>query len=142
MIIFGADLSSSVHANNRKTNILVLEKGLTQGINDATIYVEGSVYPTNSTGQDKKVLSLHYNDDNSSLFVNGVQQVKLKERNSEISRNLLCLGNISTEFSISNMQKTGLYGNAYVISADYWSISTDKIHDIQRYLMKKKNNIV
>ena len=109
MIIFGADLSSSVHANNRKTNILVLEKGLTQGINDATIYVEGSVYPTNSTGQDKKVLSLHYNDDNSSLFVNGVQQVKLKERNSEISRNLLCLGNISTEFSISNMQKTGLY---------------------------------
>ena len=47
-------------------------------------------------------------------------------------------GNISTEFSISNMQKTGLYGNVYDFSVDYWPISTDKTHDIQRYLMKKK----
>ena len=35
------------------------------------------------------------------------------------------------------MQKTGLYGNVYDFSTDYWTISTDKIHDIHRYLMKK-----
>ena len=55
------------------------------------------MYPTNFTVQDKKfVLSLHYNDDNSYLFVNGIQQVRFKIKNSEINRNLSCLGNIST----------------------------------------------
>ena len=71
------------------------------------------------------------------MFVNGTQQVKFKAKNSEISRNLLFLGNFSTEFSISNMQKTGLYGSVYDFSVDYWLISTDKIHDVHRYLMKK-----
>ena len=54
-VIFGADLSSSVHANNRKNNILVLGKGFTQELNDTTIYAEGSVYPTNFTEQDKEL---------------------------------------------------------------------------------------
>ena len=31
-IIFGADLSSSSHANNKKSNILVLDKHFVQGI--------------------------------------------------------------------------------------------------------------
>ena len=39
-IIFGADLSSSPHANNRKNNILILRKDFVQGINSTTIYVE------------------------------------------------------------------------------------------------------
>ena len=52
VIIFGADLSSSVHANNRKNNLLVLGKGFSQGLNGTTIYKEGSVYPTNFTEQD------------------------------------------------------------------------------------------
>ena len=39
-IIFGADLSSSSHANNKKNNILVLGKDFVQGINDTTIYAE------------------------------------------------------------------------------------------------------
>ena len=36
-IIFGADLSSSTHANNRANNILVLGKDFIQGINGTTI---------------------------------------------------------------------------------------------------------
>ena len=39
-IIFGADLTNSSHANNRKNNILVLGKDFTQGVNSTTIYVE------------------------------------------------------------------------------------------------------
>ena len=86
VIIFEAGLSSSVHTNNRENNILVLGKDFIQGINGTTIYAEGSVYPTNFTDQDEKfVLSLHYNDDNSYLFVNFIQQVKFKTKNSEIS---------------------------------------------------------
>ena len=60
VIIFGADLSSSVHANNRANNILVLEKDFIQGINGTTIYAE-KMYSTNFTVTNKKnCLSLRY----------------------------------------------------------------------------------
>ena len=36
-IIFGADMSSSVHANNRTKNILVLGKDFVQGLDNTTI---------------------------------------------------------------------------------------------------------
>ena len=39
-IIFGPNLSSSSHANNKKNNILVLGKDFVQGINGTTIYAE------------------------------------------------------------------------------------------------------
>ena len=81
---------------------------------------------------------MHYNGDNSYLFANGVEQLKFKTKNSEIARNLLCLGNVSTEFSTTNMQKTGLYGNVFDFAIDYQPVSTSQIYDIHRYLMKKK----
>ena len=96
------------------------------------------MYPTSFTEQNKKfVLSLHYNDDDSYLFVSGVQQYKFKGKNSEIARNVLCLGNISTQFSITNRQKAVLHGSIYDFSLDYWLVNTTKIYDIHRYLMKK-----
>ena len=61
------------------------------------------MYPTNfiSTGSNNKkmVLSLHYNGDDSYLFVNSVQQAKLKTANSEILSKPICLGNISKDLS-------------------------------------------
>ena len=81
---------------------------------------------------------MHYNGDNSYLFANGVEQLKFKTKNSEIARNLLCLGNVSTEFSTTNMQKTGLYGNVFDFAINYQPVSTSQIYDIHRYLMKKK----
>ena len=39
------------------------------------------------------------------------------------------------------MEKTGLYGNVYDFSVDYWPHITNKIHNIHRYLIKK-NGIV
>ena len=54
----------------------------------------------------------------------------------------LSLGNLSTDFSTTNMTKTGLYGNFYEFAADYIAINGVKtIYDIRRYLMKK-NDIV
>ena len=100
------------------------------------------MYKTDMTEQDKKfVLSLHYNGDNSYLFVNGVEQLKFKTKNSEIKRVPLPLGNISTDFSITNMQKTGLYGNICDFAVGYLQISVGKIYGIERYLMKR-NGIV
>ena len=43
-IIFGADLSSSSSAKNKKNNILVLSKDFVQGINGTTIYAERNVF--------------------------------------------------------------------------------------------------
>ena len=58
----------------------------------------------------KFCLSLHYNGSNSYLFVNGTEIVKLKAKDCKIKALALCLGNISKEFSVDNMIKTGLNG--------------------------------
>ena len=50
-------------------------------------------------------LSLHYNGANSYLSVNGIEIIKFKAKDSEIIPNVLCLGNVSKDFSISNMKK-------------------------------------
>ena len=140
-IIFGVDLSSSVHANNKKDNILVLGKDFIQGINGTTIYAE-KMYLINFTENNKKfVLSLHYNGDNSYVFVNGTEIHKFKAKDSEIVATPLCLGNISKDFSVDIMKKIGLNGYVYDFSVDYGAIAVDDILNIQKYLMEK-NNIV
>ena len=78
VLIFGVDMGFSVHATNRANHIYLMGTGLTQGTNDATIYAEKNFY-RNFTDLGKKfVLSLHYNGDNSYLFVNGRQELKFK----------------------------------------------------------------
>ena len=52
-----------------------------------------------------------------------------------------CLGNVSKDFSASNMKKTGLNGYIYDFSVDYNSIDVNDIKGIHKYLMKK-NSIV
>ena len=71
VIIFGVDMSSSIHATNRANNIYIMGKEFIQGINDTTIYAE-KLFHNNFTNFGLKfVLSLHYNGDNSYLFANG-----------------------------------------------------------------------
>ena len=70
------------------------------------------------------------------MFLNGRQIVKFKAANSEIAPYPLCLENIFKDFSLSNA--TGLHGYVYDFSVDYRAITSDKIHDIHNYLMKKK----
>ena len=64
------------------------------------------MYPINVIVTKKKFcLSLHYNGENSYLFVNGKEIVKFKEKDSEIVASPLCLGNISKDWSADNMKK-------------------------------------
>ena len=56
-------------------------------------------------------------------------------------QHILCLGNISKDWSIDNMKKTGLKGYVYDFSVDYDAIAISGILDIHKYLMKK-NEIV
>ena len=85
-------------------------------------------------------MSLHYNSDNSYLFVNGSQELKFKLSVNYLDKNLLSVGNISSDWSLTNSTKTGLYGNVYDFAVDYVGINGVKtIYDIHRYLMKKHN---
>ena len=86
-------------------------------------------------------LSLHYNGENSYLFVNGTEIHKFKSNDTDIEASPLCLGNISKDFSVDNMKKRGLNGYVYDFSVDYDAIAVDDILDIHKYLMEK-NGIV
>ena len=72
-------------------------------------------------------LSLHYNEANNYLFVNGPEIIKFKAKDSEIVVTPLCLGNISKDFSVDNMERTGLNGYVYDFSVDYDTIAVDYI---------------
>ena len=66
----------------------------------------------------------------------------LKIVDPEIVPSPLCLGNISRDWSVDNMKKTGFTDYVFdLISVDYDSTDVDDIFDIHKYLMKK-NNIV
>ena len=87
IVIFGADLSNSVHATNKTQHILILGHGLTQKVNNTTIYAE-KMYSPNFSAENKALfLSLHYNGDDSYLFVNGKEVTKFKAKDSEFKAN-------------------------------------------------------
>ena len=80
------DLSNSIHSSNKTQNIFVLGKDFIQIINNTTIFAE-NMYSPNFTLDDKIIcLSLHYNNDNSYLFVNGKEVCKFKTENSELKK--------------------------------------------------------
>ena len=84
----------------------------------------------------KFCLSLHYNGANSYLFVNVTEICKFKAKDSEIVATPLCLVNISKDWSVDNVKKTGLNGYVYDFSVDYDATDVDDILDIHKYLMK------
>ena len=100
------------------------------------------MYSINFTVTKKKLcLTLHYNGVNSYLFVNGTEIYKFKAKDSEIIATPLCLGNVSKDWSVDIMKKTGFSGYVYDFSVDYDAIAIDDIKDIHKYLMKKNNLI-
>ena len=70
VIIFGVDMNSSAHVDNKKKYIFILGKGPPQGL-EHTLTAE-KMYSINFTVTKTKFrLSLHYNGANSYLFVDG-----------------------------------------------------------------------
>ena len=138
VIVFGVDMSSSTKIDNRKKFFLILGKGPTQRL-EHTLRGE-KMYSINFTKNNKKFcLSFHYDGANSYLFVNGTEIHKFKAKNSDIVATPLCIGNISKDWSVDNMKKTGLNGHVYHFSVDYNVIAVDDILDIHKHLMKKNN---
>ena len=104
-IIFGVDMSSSVHVDNQKKYVLMLGEGPTQVLHGTTLIAEKKYSIDLTVTRKKFCLSLHYNGENSYLFVNGTEIIKFKAKNSEIVATPLCLGNISKDVSVYNMKK-------------------------------------
>ena len=140
ILIFGVDMSFSAHATNRANHIYLMGDGLTQGINDTTLYVEKN-YWRNCTDPGKKIIiSLHYNGDESYFFVNGRQELKFKAKTDQLVKEKLCIGNLSDQWTTSESEKTGLYGNIYDFVVDYEQIvGVETIYDMHRYLIIKHN---
>ena len=140
VLIFGADMSFSFHKTNRANHIYLMGTGLTQGINDTTIYAEKNFYRNFTDPGKKFVLSLHYNGDDSYLFVNARQELKFKCKTDQLVEEKLCIGNLSDQWNTSESEKTGLYGSIYDFVVDYEQIVGVKaIYDMHRYLMTKQN---
>ena len=119
-------MSSSTHVYNTKKYILILGKGPTQGL-EHTLTAE-KMYSINFTvRRNTFFLSLHYNGADSYLFVNGDKIYKFKAKYFEMVASPLCLGNISKDWSVDNMKKTGFNGYVYGFSVDYDAIAADDI---------------
>ena len=134
-------MSSPMKTDNKKKEKFNSWKGPTQGLGEHSLSAE-KMYSINFTKANAKFcLSFHYDGANSYLFVNGTEIYKFKAKDSEIVATPLCLGNISKDWSVDNMKKTGFTGYVYDFSVDYDAIAVDDIKDIHKYLMEK-NNIV
>ena len=84
VIIFKVDMSFSAPAIYRTNNIYVMGKEFIQDINGTIIYAEKSYYRNFADPDKKYIISLHYNGDDSYLFVNGRQELKFKCKTDQL----------------------------------------------------------
>ena len=151
VIILGVDMSGSVHASNKTQDFLVLGTCLIQLIENTTIYAEKTYSPNFSAENKIFVLNLHYNGDNSFLFVNGQKMTQFKAKDSVFNNaRVLTLGALTVLvypsganncLSPKNVNETKLHGIVYDFSLDYNPISNENILKIYNYLMKKNGLI-
>ena len=137
---YGVDINSSIHIDNKGTDILILGKGPTQGLGEHSLTAEKMYLINFSKNNTKFCLSLHYSGADSYLFVNGTEIIKFKAKDSQIVASPLCLGK-TKDWLTDNVRKISFTGYVYDFSVGYDAIDVDDIKDILKYLMKK-NNIV
>ena len=83
---------------------------------------------------------MHYNADDSYLYVNGKEIFKFKANNKNV--NFLTqfgLGSISNGFIATESKEVSLNGNVFDFSVSYNSIDESDVLDIHKYLMTRIN---
>ena len=83
---------------------------------------------------------MHYNADDSYLYVNGKEIFKFKANNKNV--NFLTqfgLGSISNGFIATESKEVSLNGNVFDFSVSYNSIDKSDVLDIHKYLMTRIN---
>ena len=71
------------------------------------------------------------------MFVHGTEIIRFKAKDSETIAHPLGLGNISKDWLVDNIKKTGFNGYIYDFSVDYNAISVSDVLNIHKYLLKK-----
>ena len=85
LLIFGGDNSSQSHADNRKNNFLVLVERSSFNINGSFSAPGKKIIINFIKVKTDFSLSLHYNSDNSYLFVHRKEIFKLKVNNVNLN---------------------------------------------------------
>ena len=94
-----------MHSHNTNKDILSLGKVPTQELDNITLTAEAK-YPISFIESGRRfVLNLHYNGSNSFLFVNVTKIYQFKAKYLETKPYILCLGNISKDFTIDDLKK-------------------------------------
>ena len=140
VVIFDVDNSPTPHANNRKSNFLVLGKGNTFRINGNFGALEKKFSINYIKAKKKSCLHLHCNGDNNYLFVNGKEIFKFKTDNENaFFPAQFCLQSISNEFSATYPREVSFKGNVHHLSVDHNAIDKSETLIIHKYLMVKNN---
>ena len=85
---------------------------------------------------------MHYNGNNSYLYVNSNQELKFKAKTDQLVKEKLCLRNLRDQWISSESEKAGLYVKIYDFVVDYEHVAeTTKILDMHRYLITKHSII-
>ena len=108
VVILSIDNSISYDIDHWKKKFLVFGEGPADGINDSTDSAEKKLSINFSKTKTKFCLSLHYNGDESYLYVNKTEIYKFK-RNDNISWNTFCLGSVSKDFTKDKEREISLY---------------------------------
>ena len=137
-IIFGADISSSSHSDNRKNNFLIIGEGPTFVINGGFGSPEKNISFT--TANTKFYLNWHYNVDNSYLFVNEKEIFKSKANNEKVNfLTQFFLRSISNGFSGHESREVFLNRNMYDLPVEYNFIDKSDILNIHKWIRIKMN---
>ena len=139
-IIFGADNSLSSHTDNHKNTFLVLGEGPTFGINGSFCTPEKKFTINFNNSNTAFCLNLHYNVDNSYLFVNGKEIFKFEANNKNVNFPAhFCFRSISNGFSAIKSREESLNRNVYGFPHDCNSIDKSYMLNTHKYLMNKNN---
>ena len=89
---------------------------------------------------------MHYNGDNSYLFVNGQRITRFKAKDSVSKKNagVITLGSLTPAYCsgiVGRLLSKNINDIIYDFSVDYSDISNEEILKIHKYLMKK-NGII
>ena len=117
----------------------MLGEGPNVGTNHSTGAAKSKFSINFDKGNTKFCLSLHYNGDESYLYVNETKIFKFKAKDN-VSWNKFCVGSVSKDFTKDKQSKTSLNGTwIYEFAVDHHSIKREEILNIQEYLMAKNN---
>ena len=118
----------------------MLGEGLTFRINGRCGSPEKKFSINFSKANTKFCFTLHYNVDNSYLFLNGKEIFKFKADTKNVNLpTQFFLGAMSNRFSATKSREASLNVNVYDFSVDYNFIDKSDILSIHKYLITKNN---